>query len=535
MVAALGLWLWDKNTFSKADLKFEIIAPRQVIAGEEITYIVQWKNNGQVSLEDVVLVFEYPKGSLPSEGTGIRNTISLQEIYPGQEQTRQFKGRLFGKEGDLKEAKAFLSYTPKNISATYESETKGTTLIAFVPLTFELDIPSRIESSQQMNFALNYFSNSEYPLSDLRIKLEYPGGFVFKQATPNPLGDNEWKLGVLNKAEGGRITVRGSLEGQLQEAKVFKATIGRWRDGEFTLLKESTRGIEITKPQIQITQLINGNTPAFVAPGQMLHYEVFFKNVSDKNLENLFLILALEGAAYDFSTLRADRGTFQQGDNSVVWEAKDIPKLRFLGRGETGMVEFWIGVKSDIQSIEKNLVLKDKVLLSEAKEEFEVKVSSRLVVEQKGYFQDEVFGNEGPLPPQVDNRTTYTIIWQAKNALSDVRNAKVIAQLPGNVELTGKIFPENSHLTFDSQSREVVWALGDLLAGTGYTTEPLSVAFQIVLTPSPFQRGSPAQLVGQATITGEDMWTNQLLTGTGSPLDTSIPNDPSAINKGIVQ
>ncbi|MBI1971374.1 MAG: hypothetical protein HYS52_00805 [Candidatus Wildermuthbacteria bacterium] len=539
LFGGLVVWLWQRNTFSKELLKFEVIAPSEATLGEEITYIVRWKNNSQVRLENAVLFFEYPEGSAVEGSSNLRVTRRLDDIYPGQEETLQFKGRLFGKEGELKEAKATLAYNPKNLHARFEGQTKGTTLIAFVPLSFELDMPSRTESEQQLNFALNYFSNSEYPLADLRIKIEYPDGFGFAQATPQPIGENEWKIGVLNKTQGGRIGVRGKLQGELQEVKIFRASLGSWREGKFTLLKEIARGVEITKPQLQISQLINGDTPSFVQPGDILHYEIFFKNVSERNLENLFLVVALEGIAFDAQTIQTQEGSFQQGDNSIVWEAKNVPRLRFLGKGETGRAEFWVRARDAIEGFDpkdKNLVLRSKILLSDAKEDFEVKVSSRLAAEQRAFYQDEAFGNSGPLPPRAGESTTYTIIWQAKNSFNDVKNAKVKAILPQGVELTGKTFPEGAPLTFDSQSREIVWAAGDLLAGTGTFSNIASVAFQIRFSPSAFQRGSAAQLVGHALITGDDAWTIQTISGIDLPVTTTELNDPSFSQaQGIVQ
>lgn len=534
-LAGFAVWSWQKNSFPKSALRLEILGPREVTVGQEITYTVSWKNASQVSLENPVLVFEYPEGTILAEGESRRNTIELEEIYPGQQQTRQFAGRLFGKEGDVREAKAYLSYTPKNISARYETETKGASVISFVPLSFDLDLPSRTESGQQFSFVLNYFSNSEYPLFDLRIKIEYPEGFSFKEASPSSIGENEWKLGVLNKAKGGRITVRGNLEGSLQETKVFRATLGSWKNGEFTLLKESSKGVEITKPQIQISQVINGNTPSAVSPGQTLHYKITFKNVSERSLENLFLISALEGSVFDVSTIQTTNGTFQIGDNSIVWESQNVPRLRFLGRGETGSVEFQVNLRNDFDPQDQNLVARNKVLLSEANEEFGVKVNAKLAVEQRAYYEDEVFGNEGPVPPRTGSRTTYTVLWQAKNYLNEVKNVKVTAVLPLAVELTGKVFPEDAHLTFDSQSRELVWAVGDMQAGAGTQGQPISVAFQIALNPASWQRGNPAQLVEQALVIGDDSWTIQSITGTSPAVDTMVPNDSTNQGKGIVQ
>ena len=174
-------------------------------------------------------------------------------------------------------------------------------------------------------------------------------------------------------------------------------------------------------------------------------------------------------------------------------------------------------------------------MLSDLREEFDVKVNSRLSVNQKAFYQDEVFGNQGPLPPRVGERTTYTVVWEAQNLFNDVKGAKVKAFLPANAELTGKVFPENSSLTFDSVSREVVWLPGDLNAGTGTISPSASVAFQIALTPSSVQFGGIAQLMGQVQITGDDIWTVQTLFGTDLSLDTTLPDDSSSQGKGIVQ
>ncbi|MDP4007528.1 MAG: hypothetical protein Q8P55_02995 [bacterium] len=530
LIGATGFWLWQKNTYSKEVLKLEIIAPFEATMGEEITYIVKYKNNGDSRMEKPLLIFEYPQGAVPSDGADTRITQSLEDIYPGQEQTLSLKARLFGKEGETKEARAQLQYTPRNLNASFESETTATTLISRVPLTFELDLPSRIENAQEFSFALNYFSNSEYPLSDLRIKIEYPEGFSFKAADPSPIGESEWNAGLLNKAEGGRISITGFLQGGVQEAKIFKATLGTWKEGKFTLLKESAKGVEITRTRILISQEINGSSAYIASPGDTLHYAISFKNVSEKTLENLFLVVSLEGRAFDLSSVKSGSGTFQQGDNSIVFESKNISKLRFLGKGEEGQAEFWVNIKESWETFspqDKDFTARSRIILSDVTEEFEVKVNSKLQIEQTAFFQDEVFGNQGPLPPQVALPTTYTVLWQAKNLYNDVQNAKVRAVLPAGVALTGSIFPEGAPLTFDQVSREVVWEVGDLSAGTGPFGIPPSVAFQIRFTPGAAQQGNVAQLIGEARIAGDDLFSERALSATDSAINTTLPDDNS--------
>jgi len=530
LVGIAGFWLWQKNSYSKEILKLEIIAPSETTMGEEITYVVKYKNNGDVRLQNPVLIFEYPAGAVPTEGQDTRITQSLDDIYPGQERNFSFSSRLFGKEGEIKEAKALLQYTPRNLNAQFESETSVTTLISHVPLTFELDLPSRMEAGQEFSFALNYFSNSAYPLSDLRIKIEYPEGFSFTKAVPSPIGESEWNIGLLNKAEGGRISITGSLEGEVKEAKIFKATLGTWKEGKFTLLREAIKGIGITRTRLLISQEVNGTTDYVASPKDTLHYVISFKNVSEKTLENLFLVVSLEGRPFDLKSVKSDFGIFQQGDNSIIFESKNVSRLRFLGKGEEGKVEFWVNVKEEWETFspqDKSFALRDRIILSDVTEEFELKVNSKLEIEQTAYFEDEVFGNQGPLPPQVGVPTTYTVVWQAKNLYNDVQNAKVRAVLSAGVSLTGSVFPEGESVTFDQVSKEVVWEIGDMSAGTGpFETAP-SVAFQIRLTPLESQQGSVAQLIGEARIQADDLFTERSLSATDSPIDTTLPDDNS--------
>lgn len=523
LLAGLGVWFWQRNTYSTAHLKLELLAPQSAVMGEEITYTIRYKNNGDARLENASLIFEYPVGSVSSEGTNGRLTQSLQDIYPGQEQSLSFKARLFGKEGELKEAKVLMQYTPKNLNARFESDTSVTTNISSTPLNFELDLPSRTESSQNLTFDLNYFSNSEYPLSDLRIKMEYPQGFAFQSASPAPIGENEWKVGLLNKASGGRISVQGTLQGESQEVKIFRATLGSWKDGKFTVFKEATKGIEITNPKLLISQTVNASPSYTAYPGDVLHYVISFKNVDEKSLENLFLIVNLEGRPFDLASLKAEQGKFKEGDTSIIWEAKDVTKLRFLGKGEEGKVEFWVNVKDNwevFSSQDENFTLRDKIILSDAKEEFELKVNSRLVVEQSAHYQDEVFGNTGPLPPQAGTQTTYTVIWQVKNLYNDAENVTVRATLPQEVSMTGRIFPENAPLTLDSASREIVWRVGGVGAGTGAFEVVSSVAFQVALVPTVSQRGSVVKIMGEVQVQGDDVFTEQSVSSKDAPLDT---------------
>jgi len=540
VLVAISYWVYKRQAFSKDIVKLEILGPETCQAGEEIEYTIKYKNNGNVRLENLKFVFEFPEGALLAQDQSQRMTRELEDLYPGQEEIFKFQTRLFAQEAEIRTAKASLTYQPKNLKAVYESSSTFSTKIQTIPLSFGFDFPSKVVDGKEAKIALNYFSNLDFPLFDLRMKIEYPSNFEFLSSRPQGIEKNEWEIKMLNKAEGGRVEISGIIFGDIGDHKVFEAELGIWVQDKFFILAKTSRGVEIIKPHLVISQEINGASDYIATPGEMLHYEIFFRNIGTQSFENLFLVSSLEGP-FDSASIKADMGEVNAADGSVMWDWRDVPELRYLDAGQEKKVEFWVNLKKDwpVENLsDKNFTLKNQVLLSQIRDEFEVKINSQLAVEQKGYFEDEVFGNSGPIPPEVGKKTTYTIIWQVRNYYNNVDNVKVRAILPPGVKITGNIFPEEQKqkFTFDSQSREILWDLGNLEVGTGILTPDKSMAFQIELFPAENQKGLVATLINEAQVSGEDQFTGLNIQALSSRIDTTLPDD-STINpdKGVVK
>jgi hypothetical protein len=534
-------WNFRKNVYSKEVLKIEILGPNEVTFGKEVEFIVKYKNNGNFRLENPELVFEPPENSLLDNQIVKRKVLGKEElgevIYPGEENSFSFKVKIFGKEGETKIAKATMSFKPKNLKARYSVFTSFSTRIGFVPLTFEFDLPSKIEAGKLLNFRLNYFSNIDSTLENLRIQVDYPPSFEFFDSFPKSIEKTEWEIPILNRGDGGRIEIQGKISGEIGNVEFFKARLGILKENQFIVLKEIEKGIEIIKPSIYLRQEINGNPQYTAYPGEWLHYIIYFKNVGDEEMKNLFMIVKLEGEAFDFQTIKSDLGETRPGDDSVIFDWRRIAKLQYLPPSDEGKVDFWIKLKDDLGNV-KNPILKSKIFISQLKEEFVTRISSKIEIVQKGFYYDEVFGNSGPLPPKVGEQTTYTIVWQVKNYYSDVKNVRVKAKLPEYVSLTNKIFPEEmvSKFSFDPNSREIVWSLGELKRGEGVFSPPPTLAFQVSFLPVESQRGQTPEIITETEISGEDTWTGKILVATSSAITTSLPDD-SKVNSemGIVE
>ncbi|MEK7664964.1 MAG: hypothetical protein AAB361_02380 [Patescibacteria group bacterium] len=532
-----GFWFYRERIFSKEVLKIDILSKDVAKTGDEIEYTVKYKNNGNFVLEQPRLVFEFPENSL-TEDDKTRIAKDLKDIYPGDEEFVKFKGRLLGKENDLKVAKASISYIPKNITARYEADTSFTTKIETTPITLDFDLPSKVEKGKEIKYLVNYFSNIDFPLENLSLKIEAVNGFEFEESTPPSLDKSEWKLQTLNKAEGGRISVKGRVTASTGGRLTFKSKIGIWLDGEFIVIKEAQKEVEVIEPLLFISQLVNGSSNYIASPGESLHFEVFFRNIGSTPFDNLFIITKIDGSALDLSTIKAPEGQVQSNSNLIVWDWKQVPALIRLNAQQEEKVEFYVKTKdkwTPSDSEKNNLLIKNNINISQIIQEFATKINSKLEILQKGYYQNSSIINSGPVPPASGQITTYTITWDIKNYFNDVKNAKVKAVLPQNASLTGKILPESesSKFSFDNNSREIIWSAGDVLAGAGVSGVSPSISFQVSLTPSIYQRGISAPIIGEVNITGEDQFTGAVIEGNGSAVNTSLPDDFS--NGGTVQ
>ncbi len=523
VVAGFAFYFYYRErVFSKEILKLEILGPNSAKVGDEIEYTVKYKNNGNFVLEEPKLVFQMPDNSLTEDGK-TRISQDLQDIYPGAEETAKFKIRLLGKEGDLKTIAASLSYKPKNLTARYESDTTFTTKIDTVPITLDFDLPTKLEKGKDVQYSINYFSNVDYPLENLGIKIDKVNGFDIASSNPVSLDKSSWKIQTLNKAQGGRIMIKGKVSSDANQPLVFTARLGMWQNNNFVVIKETTANVDIINPLLFISQQINNSSDYVASSGETLNYRIFFRNIGSTPFEDLFVIVKLDGDAFDLGTINAPQAQVQPNDNLIVWDSKQVYQLRNLDVQQESEVDFSVKLKDNWVPSGENPTISDTVNISQISQKFETKVNSGLALSQQAYYQDSGILNSGPVPPEAGKATTYTITWDIRNYSNDAKNVKVKAILPANVSLTGKILPEDqlTSFSFDSKSREIVWSAGDILKGTGVNGDPVSLSFQVSLTPNFSQKGSVAQLIGQATITGENQFTNTTISAAAPAVDSS--------------
>ncbi len=514
VVGSVGYFYYQRNIFGQDRLRFEISAPESVNAGDVVEYIVRYRNNSDVRLEEMTLIFEYPVNSIPIEEEDddvrkrgdYRREVSVGELNPGEERSITFSAVLLGKEGTSFESLAWIRYVPRNLAARYETKREHIAVIGSVPISFDLQIPTNIDPSREGNFRLRFSSEIDYPLTDLEVRFSYPSGFNFLRSAPRTEAErrNVWSWPILNKRDDGIIDIEGVLKGSPGDAKIFTAVLGIWINDSFIPLKEASRGTAISMSSLLIDMQVNGVADYVASSGELLHYEIFFRNIGKETLEELFLLVNLDGNTINLSQVEPRDGRYQEERGAIIWSHTFDYALLSLKENEEGRVEFWARVKEDLPF---NPEIKVKASMERVEQTLETRVNTRFTLNQDVIRRGSPFEEFGPFPFEEGKVSNYTVRWRVRNHFNDVRDATIRTTLPEGARITGEKEPEGYSLSFNSTTREVVIDIPAIVAG-----EVKDIFFEVELDAKrDFEEEDI--VVREAKISGEDRRTNNIISG----------------------
>jgi hypothetical protein len=500
-------WIQQRNIASRGDLLLELIAPESVVVGQTIQYTLRLKNQGNFTLYNPELLFEFPRHANPIEPEQMLVRRKLEDdIYPGQEQQLVFEAKIFGQEKETLTARARVDYQVQGLKAHYSAETSATTAISSVPLTLEISLPQTVSPGRDFQFSINYFSALDETLENIGIKLTATRGFLLQKSIPDTTEPGEWAIPFLISQDGGRIRLTGNADPEVPEI-VLHAQLGVWTEQGFATLKRVSRKIEVSDAPMHLSFQVNGSFDYVANPGDSLHYQVYFRNVTERPLENQFLTVNLKGDYFDLASLRSTRGTYQPGHSSILWDWREIPELRFLDRDEEGQVDFWIDLKEGwpIRSLSPQVELEAEI--GSIRQSFATKINSEMELTQRVYANNEFFFDEGFIPFQLGQMTKYTVFWELGNNYNMMEDVWVAAYLPPETMFADQVFPEEEmgNLSFQPNENRLVWDVGQLEPG-----QKAILAFQLVAIPQSVEAlGGP--LMGPAEVQGRDSWTEQIV------------------------
>jgi len=517
--------VFDQGSFSEADLRVEIIGPEEVSVGETVDYKIRYRNNSDIRLEDVSVTFQYPETAVPiqededevvEQRESLRRVEELNDINPGEEEIINFKAKIFGEERDSVEALAWFNYSPQNLSADYEIERSHTGIITEVPLSFEFDLPDQIEKDEEFPFRVRYFSQLEEGLENLGVRLDYPSDFEFVRSTPRGLEDNQWEREFLGGNEGAVIEIFGKLGGEEGDIKGFKGELGIWKFDRFITLKRIEGEVLIPQPDLFIDIIVNDSPDHIANPGEDLLYDIYFKNIGDQTIEDLFLTVDLDTEILNMNETEPMGGRFQPNAGSIIWSHSSFSELRRLRPDDEEKLSFWSKVNENDLPYNPEAVV--SLSMNNSREESRVKINTVMEMNQRFIVgEEDPFESEGPLPLELNRPSTYTVNWEIKNHYNDLEDVKVTSRLPEDAGIIDRDYFEDSEFEFDSDTGEITWKIEEVEGGAGISRNPPRANFQVEIIPVS-STDEEVELIGETEVSGIDTWTEEELVETSRPL-----------------
>lgn len=543
------------NTVSNDNIGIAVLGNTFTAGGEELSLVVEVTNKNNVALDLVDLIIEYPKGSDGNIQDTERYRETLGTIPSGGVKSENVKLVLFGEQGSVRPISISLEYRVEGSNAIFVKERMYEVSIDSTPLDISVSGPSTASPNEELILKIKSTLNTTKPISDVLLRVDYPVGFQFVSAKPEPaFGNNVWNLGDLTPGSEKDISITGKLLDAFEgEEKTFRIQSGSQSSLDKASLDVVFNSVaymlNIERPLIEAKLYINGVAGREHSAGARgeINAEIRWANNLETRINNFSIRANLSGNALDQRSIDANQGFYSSVEKTIIWDRNSFDAFREMDPGESGSVDFSFspgplfsasgGMLADPSiSIEvrasgtQSLEGSDSEELS-AQESSVVKITSDVRFANKALYYSGAFTNKGPIPPQAEKETTYTIVWTLSNTSNPVSKAKVTSSLPPWVKF---IEPSggSSDLLYNPSTKEIVWNVGTISKGAGISNPGKEISFQVALTPSLSQVGTSPTLINDAVLTGTDDFANVPVRVNKSSLSTRLSNDPTFPNFG---
>ena len=546
-----------KNTVSNNNIDLSVVGNTFTAGGDQLPLTIRMANKNATPLELADLFVKYNKGGDATSGAQLVNEDdSIGTIGSGQTVSKNIFVTLYGEEGSTQDVTLTLQYHLSGSNAIFVKTTTFTVTISSAPIALSSDLPTTITPNQPLTFTVKVVSNSKSTVSDMLLHVDYPDGFTFTSASPAATSLNDtWNLGDMAPGAEKDITITGTLLGQNGDDRAFHISTGAASASDATQIgltyNSLVQVVSLVKPFLQADLAINGDSTDDSVPvssGTTVHVTVNYANNLTTEITDAQIVVALSGNAFDTSSVNSGTGFYDSSANTVTWDQTSVPALAAIQPGDNGTLDFSFQVlplyspgqsliTSPAVSFSVNIKGKQpdaggaeaEVTGSETKTAV---VSSDLGFSTEAFYSIGPFANTGPVPPEANQPTTYTVTWTVTNTSNSLSGGTATAQLPTYVDWVGTTSPASENLSFDDTTRTVTWNIGQITPGTGTTGTARAVSFQVRLNPSTSQIGTAPALILGTSVSAKDTYTGETVSASRPQITTQLANDPAYSSEG---
>ncbi len=541
VTAWAGFFVYTKFFEVSHDKNFEleILMDEELTSGQTTQIEIQYANPTTVpiaSLElDVNLPSTFRVYSFSEDPTNLDDLIWEMGSLPGiTDNIITIEGVWVAEAPSETPVQVYANYKPGNFNSTFEDIAVVYVTTLESTLTALIEGPEEASAGETLDYTLSVENIGDEPFEDLQVSVDLPQGFYLEDSDPEleAGGPAEWDIDFIDAKEIIEISFSGTFASNIEGFQYFDASVD---------LVTETREIEQSSAQAYTDVLQNDISVQLVANGvtdetsvdvdSNLRISIGLENTEDTPIEDLSVLLDFQSddsIPIGWSNSTLDSGTITS--DGIYWTLDSIePGEKILINTSFPIdSELGVGDADTFQVVASSTYEGRKVLSSPMSilinSEADLQTSIR-------YYEDSgaVLGN-GPLPPQVDQTTTYSVIWTIDNSLHDLEDVTVSADLPPHVSWAGNATHDLGSINYNGSEHSVAWTVDSLTSDLS----SIEGRFSISITPDSGDVGSFVKLISGSELKATDSSTGESLTSSTDSLTTDLVDDMYAIVEGGV-
>lgn len=565
-----GLWLFGPPAPAEASgVILAIDGPETIGLGREETFTVRWSNPSLQSEHEAELRISVPAEMLlsslvPPPDEEVNRVWKLGLLAPGAKGDIKVKGVFLGALGTQSAIQVVATSRGKDGGRPREALVTKPLLYGESVLAGRFRTPTKVVAGDPVTIEYAVANHGQQGLRGLKVRLKVPDGFV-PAATGTGftlLPDHtEWEapLGDLVASTTNTVRLTGTFAAQSSGDVKLAARVGVSKpDGSFLPLVVGEGRITVLAGDLGLRIVGNGSDQdRTITPGDPLRLTIQYKNLSPEPLFGVKLVLGLEslsdGASATGTSWLDWKGLVDEGNGvtstrtriqTIRYDQNSVQAFAQLMPQEEGTIDVTVPTllaASGTKDVSIRLMLegsmasvgdeRSKRVVRTAPLSFRYRTDAELSVEARYFTEEGAPLGQGPLPPVAGKTTTYRVFWRVDKTLHPLENMEVTAVLPASVAMGSVSSVQAGILHYDEANRIMRWTLNLMPEGV----KELEASFDVQLTPTEFDVGRFAQLLGESRLTATDPTVAESVVRARSPITTDLDNDEGARRKGVVK
>ncbi|MBI2591816.1 MAG: hypothetical protein HYW34_04025, partial [Candidatus Brennerbacteria bacterium] len=258
IIAAMGFMAYQY--FFSRGVSVEITGPAEVQIGVPFVITVNYSNNSSNIIKGGNLSLEMPEGATLLGGSENQVIFNKEVGDLGSGSVSQENYRVLFTRGEniSKRFLARLSYRLFSGGSRFEASGELTVGVREPGVLVDLIAPAKILSGDQFEVKVKYQNVSGIDFSGLKLQIDYPANFTFKDSSLRPSsGNNMWTLGDLNKGSEGEFSIKGQIVGPSNSFFNIAAKLSMSLLGRVYVVNERSASLAISASPVELDIFVN--------------------------------------------------------------------------------------------------------------------------------------------------------------------------------------------------------------------------------------------------------------------------------------